>query len=130
MNLSIIRYILGWVLQFEALFMLCPALTGVIYGESKPALCYFGMAAVCAVLGFLFRRRYPKNDALYDELLPILFPNAQVLTYKQWFGECYSASALGFYVAAQWIARGQQKHVLVVTLDRMGDAAMTYLRKI
>ena len=73
---------------------------------------------------------HPKNDALYDELLPILFPNAQVLTYKQWFGECYSASALGFYVAAQWIARGQQKHVLVVTLDRMGDAAMTYLRKI
>ncbi|MBQ7506583.1 MAG: TrkH family potassium uptake protein [Lachnospiraceae bacterium] len=65
MNLSIIRYILGWVLQFEALFMLCPAVTGLIYREYRAALSFFGVAALCAVIGFLFRRRYPKNDALF-----------------------------------------------------------------
>ena len=35
MNYSMISYILGWILNFEAGFLLLPALVAVIYKESS-----------------------------------------------------------------------------------------------
>ena len=35
MNYAIIRYILGWILNFEAAFMLLPCIVAMIYGESQ-----------------------------------------------------------------------------------------------
>ena len=72
---------------------------------------------------------HPKNDALYDQLLPKVLPSSTVLRYKQWFGECYSASALGFYAAAQWIGAGQYDRLLLVNIDRSGDVALVSLEK-
>ena len=38
MNYSMISYIVGWILNFEGLFMLLPCLTAVIYGEKAGLL--------------------------------------------------------------------------------------------
>lgn len=48
MNISIIRYILGWVLAIEGGFMFLPCLVAVIYGESSGW--YFAVIGTIAAL--------------------------------------------------------------------------------
>lgn len=64
MNYSIIRYIIGWVLVLEAIFMLLPCLVAVIYQESS-GVAFVATAAVCAVTGFLMISKKPKNKNYY-----------------------------------------------------------------
>ncbi len=65
MNYRMIKYILGWILVFEALFLLIPALTAVIYGERaiQPILITI---AVCLVTGGLLIIKKPANTELYS----------------------------------------------------------------
>lgn len=64
MNKSIIRYILGWVLNFEAVFMLVPCITALIYQESSGI--YFAIVMlVCLLLGLLSVRKKPQNNILF-----------------------------------------------------------------
>ncbi len=65
MNFSIVRFIVGWVLQFEAAFLLLPALVGVLYGERRPSLAFLAAAALCLIFGFLLRRKRPRQKELY-----------------------------------------------------------------
>lgn len=65
MNMRIVLYILGWILQFEAGFLLLPTLVGFVYQEHTPALIYLSIALVCLVLGFLLRRKRPAQFVLY-----------------------------------------------------------------
>ncbi len=65
MNISIIKYILGWILKFEAGFMLLPALVGLLYREIKDALIYIGMALLCLLTGYLLSRKKPSKFQLY-----------------------------------------------------------------
>ena len=60
MNRSIIVYMLGWIMNIEAVLLLLPAVTALIYGESI-LFCYVGVAAVCALLGFASTRKKPKT---------------------------------------------------------------------
>ena len=46
MNYAIIRYLIGWMLGVESVFLLLPALTAVIYQEPV-VLAYVGTAAIC-----------------------------------------------------------------------------------
>ncbi len=72
---------------------------------------------------------HPANDALYAELLPAILPGKSTIPYKRWFGECFSASALGFYAAAEYIHLGKENNALLLTLDRAGDAALVLLKR-
>ncbi len=64
MNYRMIRNILGWLLLFEAGFMLVPLITGICYRES--ALWYFLITMVfCASIGGLCILNKPKDSALY-----------------------------------------------------------------
>ncbi len=64
MNYRMIKYITGWLLIFEALFMLAPTITAVVYRESE--LWYFLMVmAGCLVLGGLMILRKPQSTTLY-----------------------------------------------------------------
>lgn len=65
MNLGIVRYIIGFILQFEAAFLLLPTLTGVIYREYKAAAVYLTTALVCFALGYVLRFKRPKRFELY-----------------------------------------------------------------
>lgn len=65
MNFSIVRYIIGFILQFEAGFLLLPALVGAIYHEKKSVICYLLTALLCFVFGYALRYKRPKQRELY-----------------------------------------------------------------
>ncbi len=66
MNYSIVRYIIGWVLKFEAAFLCLPALVGILYHE-KDCIAYFCVAAACLLAGLLLSCRKPTNRSLYTK---------------------------------------------------------------
>ena len=64
MNYRMIRNILGWLLLFEAGFMLVPLITGLAYRES--VVWSFAVAVLlCAVIGGLCVLKKPKESVLY-----------------------------------------------------------------
>ncbi len=65
MNFSIVFYILGWILRFEAAFLLLPTVVGFCYTERREAVSYLITALACLVLGVLLGRRKSKNFQLY-----------------------------------------------------------------
>ena len=65
MNFKMIFYIIGWLLLFEAIFLLIPLLTAVIYGES--AIWSFLISILlCAIPGGLLVLKKPQNKILYS----------------------------------------------------------------
>ena len=60
MNSSIIRYILGNVLKIEAVLLLLPCLTAVIYQEAE-GFCFLGVSILCLFLGVLMTWKKPNN---------------------------------------------------------------------
>ena len=64
MNYKMIRNILGWLLLFEAGFMLVPLVTGICYGESETV--FFAITILlCASIGGLCVWNKPKDSVLY-----------------------------------------------------------------
>lgn len=64
MNFRMIRYILGYILIFEALFMLVPLITSVVYLENI-VWTWIVSIAVCLAAGLLLRFRKPTNASMY-----------------------------------------------------------------
>ncbi len=64
MNFSMILYILGWVLEFEAGFMLLPCIVATVYGEEQ-GIVYLMVAVFSAFTGFWIVRKKPKNKVFY-----------------------------------------------------------------
>ena len=65
MNFRMIKYILGWILVFETLFLLIPLITAIVYGESCITAVLLSIA-VCLAAGGLLILRKPQNTALYS----------------------------------------------------------------
>lgn len=66
MNTKMIRYILGWLLIFEAIFFTIPAITAAIYKEQ--AVWSFAICAViCFIAGKLLSLKKPKDTTLYSK---------------------------------------------------------------
>lgn len=64
MNIRIVIYFLGWLLEFEGAFLLLPCFVGLIYRE-EDAL-YFALSSlICLVLGFVITRFEYKDKSLY-----------------------------------------------------------------
>lgn len=64
MNTSMIRYIVGYILKIEALFMLLPCLVAVIYQEQE-GFYYLLIAVLCGLFGILMTFRKPQNHVFY-----------------------------------------------------------------
>ena len=64
MNTKSIRYILGWILNIEALLMLVPVGTAVFYREEE-GVAYALVMALCAAIGALMTYKKPKNPNFY-----------------------------------------------------------------
>lgn len=66
MNFRMIAYVLGWLLVFEALFMLVPSITALVFGES--IVCVFLLAAAtCLLFGVpLIMIKKPVKRKLYS----------------------------------------------------------------
>lgn len=71
----------------------------------------------------------PGNDVLYADWLSSYMPDAETIRYKQWFGECFTASALGCYAAAHLINCGKYEQILLVNIDQEGDASLILLSR-
>ena len=65
MNYSIIKKTLGWLLIFEAVFMLVPTLTAVVYSEWNTLGGILASMGACLLVGALFLIGKTDNDAVY-----------------------------------------------------------------
>lgn len=65
MNYRMITYVLGWILVFEALFMVVPIITALVYAEHI-VWSYAGSAAICAAAGGLLIMKKPQKTSLYS----------------------------------------------------------------
>ena len=66
MNRKAIVYILGWVLNIEAAFLVLPFIVSMIYGETQ-GWAFLMVAAMCAVTGTLLMLKKPKNMVIYEK---------------------------------------------------------------
>lgn len=64
MNIRSIAYILGWILNLEAMFMLLPVATAVIYGESQ-GVAFAVTAVLCLLVGYLLTHKKPARLGFY-----------------------------------------------------------------
>lgn len=64
MNLPIIRYILGYVLKIQALILLLPCFTALLYQE-KEGFAYLITAIICLAIGQLMSFKKPKQQVFY-----------------------------------------------------------------
>lgn len=64
MNSSIVRYILGHVLKLEAVFLLLPCITAIIYREME-GVYFLIISVLCALLGLLMTHRKPASNVFY-----------------------------------------------------------------
>ena len=62
-----------------------------------------------------------QNDQLYLEEAKTLFADKPLLKYKHLFGESFTASGLGFYVAAQCLKAGRVPASLFVNAEDIND---------
>ena len=64
MNYKFVRYIIGWIIGFEAAFLLLPAFVSLIYNEHLGFI-YLGCALVYALIAYLFIHKQPARKELY-----------------------------------------------------------------
>lgn len=64
MNYSMIIFILGHLLRYEALFLTLPTITGFIYNEHE-SLAFMAVAFICFLLGTIMTFKQPKIKQLY-----------------------------------------------------------------
>lgn len=65
MNFTMVTYIIGWILQIEAAFMLLPAIVGFFYGEADKSFIYIVTALASFLAGMLIKLKKPKTKDLY-----------------------------------------------------------------
>ena len=65
MNYRMIRYTLGWLMLFEAGFLLLPLVTALCYGEITTLMAFLYAALICLFLGGLCILKKPEKTTLY-----------------------------------------------------------------
>ena len=66
MNRRMIRFIMGSLIQVEAVLLLLPALFAVIYQEDRCVAAFLGTALFCTASGQLLKIKKPKNVTIYS----------------------------------------------------------------
>lgn len=64
MNFEFIRYIVGWILNFQGIFLLVPCIVSIIYNE-KSGFAFVIAAVISFALGVLCTRKKPENKSFY-----------------------------------------------------------------
>ncbi len=65
MNFTMVSYIIGWILQIEAAFLLLPAIVGFCYGEGNKSFVFIVTALASFLLGLIIKLKKPKTHDLY-----------------------------------------------------------------
>ncbi len=66
MNYSIIIYIIGWILKLEAIFMILPAVTALIYQEIS-GIAFLITIVLCLAIGIPLTYKKPTKKAFYTK---------------------------------------------------------------
>ena len=66
MNFRIIAYIVGWVCNFQAIFMVLPCITALVYQEHEFFAVLISMI-LCLIVGIPLTARKPKNKVFYTK---------------------------------------------------------------
>lgn len=64
MNYSVIRFIMGWILNFEAAFMVLPVGVALYYGEPE-VFSFLTVMGICLLIGIPLVVKRPKNHIFY-----------------------------------------------------------------
>ncbi|WP_343208112.1 TrkH family potassium uptake protein [Anaerolentibacter hominis] len=64
MNYSMISYVIGWILNFEAGFMILPCITAAVYREAQ-GWTFVAAMIICLLIGIPLTLRKPKNKVFY-----------------------------------------------------------------
>lgn len=64
MNFGFITYIIGWILNFQGVFLLVPCIVAMIYNE-KSGIAFLLSSLISFAIGALFVRKKPKNSSFY-----------------------------------------------------------------
>ena len=64
MNYAMVRYLIGWMLGVESLFLLLPMLTAILYREPV-VMAYLAAAVICLAFSALFCHKRPENTRFY-----------------------------------------------------------------
>lgn len=65
MNFPMIIYILGWILNFEALFLIIPLVSAIAFGENTIVSILITIA-VCAAIGIPITMKKPRESSLHS----------------------------------------------------------------
>ena len=84
MNFRIIAYIVGWVCNFQTMFMVLPCITALIYQEHEFFAFLISMI-VCLIVGLPLTIRKPKNKVFYTK-------DGCVAVALSWFALCISGA--------------------------------------
>ena len=64
MNYGVIRFVMGWIIRVEGIFLLLPWFIGIIYKETSSR--YFLLCAVVALIfGVFLTRKKPDKKSFY-----------------------------------------------------------------
>ena len=66
MNFRIISYIVGWVCNFQAMFMVLPCITALVYQE-QDFFAFLISMVICLIVGIPLTIRKPKNKVFYTK---------------------------------------------------------------
>ena len=80
MNFPIIAYIVGWVCNFQAIFMILPCITALIYHENDLFAFLISMV-ICLVVGIPLTFKKPRNKVFYTT-------DGCVAVALSWFALC------------------------------------------
>ena len=64
MNFGFITYIIGWILNFQGVFLLVPCIVAMIYNE-KSGIAFLLSSLISFAIGALFVRKKTKNSSFY-----------------------------------------------------------------
>lgn len=64
MNYRMITHVLGWILLFEAAFLLVPMATAIIFGETRSLIAFLISIGICLVIGLFMKAKRPKDRSL------------------------------------------------------------------
>ena len=64
MNFEFITYIIGWILNFQGLFLLVPCIVSMAYNE-KSGFAFVISSLISLTVGMLFTRKKPTNKSFY-----------------------------------------------------------------
>ena len=65
MNFSMIVYILGWIMNFEAFFLAIPLIAAIVYGEHT-IVSILVTIVICLAIGLPITMKKPKESSLHS----------------------------------------------------------------